>query len=80
MNPVRGGNPPSDKRRRGVAAARAGVFDQDRARVFKVVALEILKTRKTEDVIRKYTRRVRRDKLGENCSTSTIQPRWAIDE
>lgn len=53
MNPVSGGRPPKERRRRGVRAVRAGAFVQEVARAFIVVALLILKVKKTENVIMK---------------------------
>lgn len=45
-----------------------------------VVALFNLKIRNVDAVIIKYVRRVRSVRVGENCRTRIIQPRWAIDE
>lgn len=80
MNPVKGGSPPSERRTRGVRQVRAGAFVQEVARALMLVALLSLKTRKVENVMTKYVKRVRKVREGENCNTRIIQPRCAMDE
>lgn len=80
IKPVRGGRPPKESRIKGVKAVRAGVLVQEVARVLMAVALLSLKARKVAEVIIMYVRSVRRVRVGENCSTRIIQPRWAIEE
>lgn len=53
MNPVRGGSPPRESRTRGAREVRAGVFAQDEANEFTLVALFSLKIRNIEKVITK---------------------------
>lgn len=80
MKPVRGGRPPRDKSRRGTKAVMAGVLAQEVARALMVVVLFRIKVRNVDDVMMRYRARVRRVRVGVNCRTTTIQPRWAIDE
>ena len=80
IKPVSGGSPPSDSSTKGARAVSAGVFAQEVARVLMFVALFSLNTRKVENVITKYVRRVKKVRDGENCRIRIIQPRWAIDE
>ena len=47
-----GGRPPRDNRIRGARAVRAGFFVQEVDRVGILVALEVLKVRKVEVVMR----------------------------
>lgn len=80
MNPVRGGKPPNERSTRGVSVVRTGVLAQEVASALTVVALLSLKTRNIEIVIARYVTSVRRVRVGENCKTSTIQPKCAMDE
>lgn len=80
MKPVKGGSPPSDKRTRGVRAVMVGALAHDVARELIVVVLLSMKMRKEEDVIIRYKMRVKKVRVGENCRTTIIQPRWAMDE
>ena len=61
-------------------AVSAGAFVQEVARALMFVALFSLNTRKVENVMMRYVRRVRRVREGENWSTKSIHPRWAIEE
>lgn len=79
-NPVRGGRPPRESRISGVSEVRTGAFVHEIASMLMVVELFNLKATKVENVITKYVRRARRVKEGMNCTTSIIQPRWAIEE
>lgn len=79
-NPVRGGRPPRESRISGVSEVRTGAFVHEMASMLMVVELFSLKAIKAENVITKYVRRARRVRDGTNCTTSIIQPRWAIEE
>lgn len=80
MKPESGGKPPRERRMRGVSAVSAGALVQEAARALILVALLNLNTRNVEKVMVRYMKSVRRVRAGENCKTSTIQPRWAIEE
>jgi len=80
MKPVSGGRPPRDRRIKGVIAVSAGVFVHAVASILTLVALFSLNTRNVEKVITKYVISVRSVREGENCRTSIIQPRCAIEE
>lgn len=75
-----GGRPPRESRINGVREVRAGAFVHEIASILIVVALFNLKAMKVENVMTKYVRRARRVREGTNCTTSIIQPRWAIEE
>lgn len=80
MKPVSGGRPPKDRRSKGARAVRAGAFVQEVASILMLVASFNLNTINVEDVMMIYVASAIRVKEGENCITSTIQPRWAIEE
>jgi len=75
-----GGRPPKDNRRRGVRAAKIGVFVQDVANELMLVDELILKAKNNEEVIVIYVNRAVRVSEGLNWITRAIQPRWAIEE
>ena len=79
-NPVRGGSPPRESRIRGAIATRAGAMVQEVARALRVVNLPVLSMRNAAEVITIYVNRARRVRGGLNWSTSSIQPRCAMDE
>lgn len=58
----------------------AGFLAQAMAKVLMVVVLFKMKARNEEDVMIRYKESVRRVRVGENCSTIIIHPKWAIDE
>lgn len=80
MNPESGGKPPRERRIRGVRAVSAGALVQEVASALMLVALLSLNTRNVEKVMVRYVRSVRRVRVGENCRTKIIHPRWAIEE
>jgi len=80
MKPVNGGRPPRERRIRGVKVMSMGALVQEVASELMFVVLLSLNTRKVEKVIMKYTIRFRSAREGENCSTSVIQPRCAMEE
>lgn len=80
MKPVNGGSPPRDSRTRGARVVIIGAFAHEVASALMLVDLFSLKTRNVEDVMIKYVIRVRNESEGENCMTSNIHPRWAIEE
>ena len=63
---MRGGRPPRDSRMRGARDVRTGVLAQEMASELTVVALFSLNTRKAENVITKYVRRVSKVREGAN--------------
>lgn len=66
INPVSGGNPPSESRISGVRQVIRGAFVQEMASVLIVVASLTLKTKNVENVIIKYVKRVRKVRDGAN--------------
>lgn len=80
IKPVNGGSPPRDKRMRGVIAVNAGAFTQARDSALMFVELYSLNRMNAENVIIRYRIRVRSVSVGEYCNTTTIHPRWAIEE
>lgn len=79
-NPVRGGNPPSDKSIRQVSAASVGDLVQAEARVIVFVELILFKVKKVAEVMIMYVVKAIRVIWGAIWDTNTIHPKWAIDE
>lgn len=80
IKPVIGGRPPSERRMSGASDVRTGALAQEVESELIVVDLFSLNTRKAENVMIRYVKRVRSVREGENCITKIIQPRWAIEE
>lgn len=65
-NPVKGGSPPRERRRRGKVAVRVGVLAQDVERPLIVVEEVVFRVKKAVVVMKRYITRARAVKEGAN--------------
>lgn len=66
MKPVRGGRPPRESKVSGIRDVKIGAFVQEMAREVMLVAFTRINVRNTEDVIIRYTTRVKKVREDEN--------------